>query len=207
MPDASRASDQMVDSLFDDISGVILAGGKSSRYGRNKALEKIDGISLIERVAGVMGSVFEHLIIITNTPDEYAFLNIPMHGDFIRGLGPIGGIYTGLSVIHNTSGFFVACDMPLLNQDLIRYMTNKRAGFDVVVPRINGMIETLHAVYAKGCIPAVKRLIASKEYQTIRMFSELSVCYVERDEIRRFDPGLESFVNINRPQELRRLNN
>lgn len=196
----------MGDSLFDDISGVILAGGKSSRYGRNKALEKIDGVSLIERVVRVMGSVFEHLIIITNTPDEYAFLNIPMHGDVIRDLGPIGGIYTGLSVIHNTSGFFVACDMPLLNQDLIRHMTNKRAGFDVVVPRINGMIETLHAIYGKGCIPAIKKLIGSREYQMIRIFKQLSVCYVEEDEIRSFDPGLESFVNINRPQELRRLN-
>jgi molybdopterin-guanine dinucleotide biosynthesis protein A len=207
MPGASKVSDQMEASLFNDISGVILAGGKSSRYGKNKALEKIDGVPLIERVVSVMGSVFEHLIVITNTPDDYGYLNLPMYGDLIRGLGPIGGIYTGLSVIPNNFGFFVACDMPLLNQGLIRHMTENRAEFDVVVPRIKGMMETLHAIYGKGCVPAIKNLIASGEYQTVRIFKDLSVRYIDEDEIRSIDPGLRSFININRPQELRRLYN
>lgn len=205
MPGASKVSDQRASFLFDDISGVILAGGKSSRYGKNKALEKIDGVPLIERVVSVMGSVFEHLIVITNTPDDYGYLNLPMYGDLVRALGPIGGIYTGLSVIPNNSGFFVACDMPLLNQGLIRHMAENRAEFDVVVPRIKGMMETLHAIYGKGCVPAIKSLIASGEYQTVRIFKDLSVRYIDEDEIRIIDPGLRSFININRPQELRRL--
>ena len=99
-----------------DVTGVILAGGKSLRYGRNKALVKIDGIPLIERVINVMGSLFRHLILITNTPHEYSYLKLPMHEDLIKGLGPLGGIFTALMTIRNEAGFFVACDMPHLNQ-------------------------------------------------------------------------------------------
>ena len=91
------------------ITGVILAGGKSSRYGRNKALVDLDGIPLSHRVVRVMTTIFKELLLITNTPHEYAFLQLPMHEDKIKGLGPLGGIYTGLEVIPDEAGFFVAC--------------------------------------------------------------------------------------------------
>jgi len=73
------------------------------------------------------------------------------------------------------------------------------------VPRVSGMVEALHALYDRGCLPAIKRLIDSRQYQTLRIFNEVSVRYVEEVEIRSFDPDLGSFININRPQELRRL--
>jgi molybdenum cofactor guanylyltransferase len=194
-------------TVYKDVTGVILAGGKSSRYGTNKALAKINGIPLIEKVIRVMGSLFQDLVLITNTPDEYAYLELPMYEDLIKGLGPIGGIYTALNSIKNDAGFFVACDMPFLNPDLIRHLVGIRGDFDVVVPEISGKMETLHALYAGRCIPAVRRLIDLHEYQTIRCFSEVSVRYVKEEEIRRFDPKLESFFNVNRPEELGRLNN
>lgn len=185
-----------------DISGVILAGGKSRRYGRNKALVNIDGIPLIERVVRVMQSVFQDLILITNTPDEYAYLKLPMHEDLIKGLGPLGGILTGLTAISSDAGFFVACDMPFLNRELIYYMVEKREGFDVVVPRVSEQMETLHAIYSRACLPAIRRLVNSHEYQTLRFFPEVSVRYIEEDEIRSFDPELRSFFNVNSPQEV-----
>jgi len=205
MPVVSKDSDNKGTPLIKDVTGIILAGGKSTRYGKNKALVDIDGLSLIERVIGVMRTIFQDIILITNTPDEYAHLALPMHGDLIKGLGPIGGVYTGLSVITHEAGFFVACDMPLLNRDLIRYIIESRDHFDVVVPRVSGMVEALHALYDRGCLPAIKRLIDSRQYQTLRIFNEVSVRYVEEVEIRSFDPDLGSFININRPQELRRL--
>ena len=110
MPVVSKVSNYNNNS-FKDVSGVILVGGKSSRYGSNKALAKLDGVPLIERVIGIMGRVFENLILITNTPDEYAHLGLPMHEDLVKGLGPIGGLYTGLTVMPDDAGFFVACDM------------------------------------------------------------------------------------------------
>jgi len=187
---------------FTDISGVILAGGKSRRYGKNKALVKIDGTPLIERVVRVMQSVFQDLILITNTPNEYAYLKIPMYEDLIKGLGPLGGILTGLTAISSEMGFFVACDMPALNRELICYMVEKSEGFDVVVPRMYGKMETLHAIYSRGCLPAIRKLINSHEYQTLRFFSEVSVRYIEEDELRYFDPELRSFFNVNSPQEV-----
>ena len=188
--------------IYKDITGVILAGGKSSRYGTNKALARINGIPLIEKVIGVMGSLFQNVVLITNTPDEYAYLELPMYEDLIKGLGPIGGIYTALHSIKKDAGFFVACDMPFLNADLIRYMVELRDDFDVVIPEISGKLEPLHALYVGRCIVPVKRLVDLRQYQIFRFFPEVSVRHVKEDEIRRFDPEFKSFFNINRPEEL-----
>ena len=92
--------------------------------------------------------------------------------------------------------------MPYLSGSLIRYMVGRSRGFDVVVPRISGMIEALHGVYGKGCLPAIRNLIESRTYQVIRLLPNVSVRYVEEDEIRRHDPGLKSFFNINKPGDL-----
>lgn len=184
-----------------DITGVILAGGKSSRYGSNKALVRIEGIPLIERVTAVMQSLFEHVFLITNTPEAYAYLGFPMYEDLIKGLGPLGGIYTALTVISNGGGFFVPCDMPFLNPYLIRHMVEIRGNYDAVVPKISEKTEALHALYCKACLPAVKKLIDRREYQIFRFFPEISVRYVEEAEIREFDLQLRSFLNINRPEE------
>ncbi len=189
-----------------DVSGVVLAGGISSRYGKNKALVEFHGIPLIERVLGVMRPIFRHVIIITNTPDKYSYLKLPMYQDIIKGLGPLGGIFTGLQVIPN-SGFFVGCDMPFLNQGLIRHMVEIKADFDLVVPRISGYMEALHSLYGRGCERKIESLINSGIYQVFRFFNEVSVRYVDEDEVRMFDPDLRSFLNINSPEALNDFDN
>ena len=190
---------------IDYVSCVILAGGKSSRYGKNKAFEKVNDIPLIEKVITAMGAVFQELIIITNTPHEYSHLRLPLYKDLIEGLGPLGGVFTGLSAISKDAGLFVACDMPSLNGKLLRHMAGYKDDFDVVVPRISGQVEALHALYRKTCLGAVRRLIDSRQYQVFRFFPEVSVRYVDEDEIRRFDPELRSFLNVNTPQELQEI--
>ncbi len=184
------------------ITGLILAGGKSTRFGKNKALVELDGIRLIERVIRVMGSVFQRLIILTNSPHEYSYLNLPMVEDSIKGLGPIGGLYTGLESISDDAGFFVACDMPFLSESLIRHMVEIRDDFNVVLPKIDWKIEALHGLYTKSCLPTIKELIDSHEYQVIRFFPKVHVKYLGENEIREFDPQLKSFFNINKPNEL-----
>jgi len=195
----------MGDGFIKGVSGVILAGGKSSRYGRNKALVNVDGIPLIKRVLRVIEPLFPSIVLITNTPETYAFLNLPMFEDRIKGLGPLGGILTGLEVISEDAGFFVACDMPFLNSDLIRYLANVRHGFDVVVPTFAGKFEALHALYTKNCLSEIEQLIHDGIYQTIQLLQSVSVRYVEESEIRRFDPELSSFSNINKPEELAKM--
>jgi molybdopterin-guanine dinucleotide biosynthesis protein A len=107
---------------LEGVTGVILAGGKSTRYGTNKAFAEVHGTKLIERVVQTMERLFERLLLVTNTPHEYAYLKLPMEEDIIKGLGPIGGIHTGLETISDEAGFFVACDMPYLNENLLRHM-------------------------------------------------------------------------------------
>ena len=194
------------DTLIKDVSGLILAGGESSRYGKNKALVNINGIPLIQRVSRVMQSIFQEVILITNTPNEYSFLNLPMYKDLIKGLGPVGGLFTGLTRMVNESGFLVGCDMPFLNGELIRHIVEIRDDCDVIVPRISGMLEPLHALYSKGCLPAIRKLIDSRKYQIFQFFSEVSVKYVDEDFIRRFDPEIRCFYNINEPQQLNNIN-
>ncbi len=185
-----------------DVTGVVLAGGKSSRFGINKALIEINGSRLIDRVTGLLSPIFKRTILITNSPQEYSYLGLPIYEDLIRGLGPIGGILTGLENIHDEAGFFIACDMPFVNEDLIRYMVSVRSGFDAVVPKIDWKMEPLHALYTKGCLPVIKGLIASGIYQTIKSFDKVNVRYVDEAEIRANDPQMRSFLNVNRPEEL-----
>ncbi|RLB18862.1 MAG: molybdenum cofactor guanylyltransferase [Deltaproteobacteria bacterium] len=201
----SKNTDNSQTGLHEDIIGVILAGGKSTRYGRNKALEQIQGRPLIEHVIQVMSCLFKDIMLMTNTPDEYAYLGLPMVEDIIKGLGPIGGIYTALKVMDKEAGFFLACDMPCLSRDLIRYIVSIRDDFDVVVPRVGWKIEALHGIYGKRCIRPIERNIDKGIYQVIRVFQDVSVRYVEEEEIRKFDPDLRSFLNVNSPEELRRI--
>ena len=184
------------------VTGVVLAGGKSSRFGRNKALVEINGIRLIERIIRIMGSIFENLVIVSNTPGVYDYLQIPIYEDIKKGLGPIGGIHTGLEVIKNNAGFFVACDMPFINEKLIRHIVEIKNDFDAVVPRIDWKLEALHSLYTKSCIPAIKELIQSGELQTIKSYNMINVRYVDEEELRAIDPELRSFLNINRPGDL-----
>lgn len=182
---------------------MILAGGKSSRFGANKAFADVNGRHLINRVIDIMGSVFEELIIITNDPEEYSSLGLPMHEDLIKGLGPLGGIYTGLVKMPEDLGFFVACDMPFLNQGLIRHITETMCDdIDAVVPKIDWKMEPLHSLYSKTCLTAIKGLIDSGECMINRFFQRIRVRFLKEDEVSRHDPLLRSFFNINRPDEL-----
>lgn len=193
--------------LIEDITAVILAGGKSSRFGSNKALAKFKGIRLIERVTDVLSTIFTKLIIITNSPIEYSYLNIPLYQDLIEGLGPIGGIYTGLDAMDNDWAFFCACDMPFINEDLVRHITEVKNGYDAVVPKVDWKMEPLHALYSKKCLPFIKKLILAEEYQTVKSFKNINVKFVEEDEIKRFDPLLRAFLNVNKQDELEKITN
>lgn len=185
-----------------NVTGVILAGGKSSRFGRNKAFIPIDGTPLIERVVMVMESVFVHRLLVTNTPEEYAYLGLPMVQDLIKGIGPLGGIYTGLETISDDAGFFLACDMPCLNAPLLSHMVHLWEGHDAVVPRINRMVEPLHALYAKTSIGPLKEVLESGFRDIRELFSRIKVRYVEEETLRGFEPDLRCFANVNRPEDV-----
>jgi molybdopterin-guanine dinucleotide biosynthesis protein A len=128
-----------------------------------------------------------------------------MYQDLVKGLGPLGGIYTALKCISTGAGFFVACDMPRLNPALISHMAGIADDHDAVVPRVEWKLEALHAIYRRTCLPAVEGVISKHQYQIIRFFDAISIRYVDEVEIRKFDPGLRSFFNINRPEDMKKL--
>jgi molybdopterin-guanine dinucleotide biosynthesis protein A len=188
--------------LLEVVTGFILLGGKSSRYGSNKAFVEIDGVRLLDRVVAVMTSIFQHVVLLTNTPEEYAYLHMPMVEDLVKGFGPMGGIYTGLTTLSGEAGFFVACDMPFLRESLIRHMVDVRKDFDAVVPRVDWMLEPLHALYLKKCLPVFHEAIQRSQHQIVKCLAGMRVRYVDEEELRLWDPDLRSFFNINKPQDL-----
>jgi len=123
--------------------------------------------------------------------------------DIYPGKGPLGGIYTGLATSDSVHNLVVACDMPFLNQALLRYMIQLSANFDLVVPRWDGMVEPLHAVYSKSCQAPIESLLKQGVLNIAKLFTLVKVRYVEADEIDRFDPKHLSFFNINTEADLK----
>ena len=189
----------------DDITAVILAGGSSERYGQNKAFLEIGGIRLIDLVAGQMKNIFKRVILVTNQKRDYEYLKIPIVEDLVKGLGPIGGIYTGLMSIADKAGFFIACDMPFINKRLVRYMVDIRDNHAAVVPLVANEIEPLHAIYTRACLGPIRSLIDSKRYQIKLFYDHISVRYVKEDEISRFGSPSRAFLNINTVDELAKI--
>ena len=125
--------------------------------------------------------------------------------DLYPGKGPLGGIYTGLLASESSHSLVVACDMPFLNIELLRYMIGLCQDFDVVVPRVGEeKLEPLHAIYSKNCLDSMKTLLEQNQLKIDRFFNTVNVRYIERAECQKFDPELLTFFNINSQSDLKR---
>ena len=191
-----------------DISCIVLAGGKGLRLGRDKALEAVGNKSLLQRVVSNL-SLFNRDIIIVTAGEQSLpqFVDYPKSRivpDTYPGKGVLGGIYTGLAASDSFYNLVVACDMPFLNHDLLRYMIQLSPSFDVVVPRLGNMVEPLHAVYSKNCLTSAESLLKQGNLSITELFTLVKVRYVEAEEIDRFDPKHLSFFNINTEADLNR---
>jgi molybdopterin-guanine dinucleotide biosynthesis protein A len=143
----------------------------------------------------------DDLIVVTNDVARYEPLALPARlvADERSGEGSLMGLYTGLKVARYPYALAVACDMPFLSLRLLRYMVSVAHGNDVVIPRVGGYLEPLHAVYSKDCLPAMARLLAEGQRQIIAFFDQVRVRYVEQPDVDRLDPDHLSFVNVNTP--------
>src|SRR5690606_7435248 len=113
------------------------------------------------------------------------------------GEGSLMGVYSGLAAARYPFALAVACDMPFLQPALLRYLLGLAPGHDVVIPRLGGLLEPLHAVYARTCLPAMAGLLAQGRRRIIAFFDQVRIRYVDEPEIDRFDPQHLSFLNIN----------
>jgi molybdopterin-guanine dinucleotide biosynthesis protein A len=189
------------------MTSIILAGGKSSRLGRNKALQVIGGKSLIQWVVDRLAMLSTEIIIVTARGEaipSYSTVEIKTVADIYPGKGPLVGIYSGLVSSSSSRAVVVGCDTPFLSVSLLEYMTQICSKYDVVVPRIEDKLEPLCAVYSKNCSGPIQGLLEQNELRIDKLFSMVKVKYVEEDEINRFDPEHLSFFNINSQADLDR---
>ncbi len=185
-----------------NISAVIMAGGRSLRMGQDKALLKIGHLTTVEFQLQRLSPLFKEIILSTNAPGRFTALGIPAVPDLIPGRGPLGGIYTALTRVGNPYMFAIACDMPLINPELIQYMKERCEGYDVTVPETERGLEPLHAIYSRDCIPAIKKQLDSKgSGRVISFFPEVRVRVITKEEISKIKGGPDAFLNFNTPED------
>jgi molybdopterin-guanine dinucleotide biosynthesis protein A len=187
------------------VTGVIQAGGKSARMGGEpKALLELGGRRIIERVLDAVAPVVDDVLIVTNTPALYAFLGVPMVPDAYPDHGSLGGIFSGLAAASGEAAFTVACDMPFLHPPVARLVLARAGQADVVVPRVGGQLETLHALYAKACLPSIETRLKAGRLKIVELFEDVSVVEIAEDDVARLRAPEVVFLNVNTPQDLAR---
>lgn len=187
------------------ITGIILAGGKSSRMGRDKAFLEYLGKPLIEKSLEELRSVFSEVIISTNSPERFQRYGEKKVTDLYPGCGPLSGLQSGLQAAHFDYSFFVACDMPFIDPEVIRFLAGYCGKHDVIVPEVDGVLHPLHAYYHKNCLPLITEYLEKKSFKIIDFYPKCAVRIVREEEFRSFPQVARSLKNANTDQEWREL--
>ncbi len=184
------------------VTGIILAGGTSHRMGQDKALVLLHGRPLICHVVEALKKACDRILIVAQKQQDLSFSGIPVVHDIIPGFGALMGIYTGLKNAGTKYILVAACDMPFIQPSVLRCLTTRAGDVDLVVPRINGYLEPLLAVYSKRCIGPIEKMIRCSEKCIYDFFSEVNVLEIQQKELQLLDPECRSFINLNTPHEL-----
>jgi molybdopterin-guanine dinucleotide biosynthesis protein A len=188
------------------VSGVIMAGGASQRLGRNKALERIGGKTLIERVVDSLAPLTTEVLVVVGRPEQAAALHLPswvrVVSDRYPGRGSLGGIFSGVGASAEPWSLVVACDMPFLNRELLRHLIGESSDVDAVIPRLGDKPEPLHALYSKACLASMEAMLRAGQLKIAPLFEAVRVRYVDEGTIDRIDPRHLSFFNINTQADL-----
>jgi molybdopterin-guanine dinucleotide biosynthesis protein A len=186
-------------------SGVtiaVMAGGKSTRMGTDKAFVQLKGKPMIEHVLERVQGLGEETILIANEPEKYSYLSLPIFGDIYVNCGPLGGLHTALYHAQFPYVLVVACDMPWLNPQLLAYMLSLRQSADAIVPRWSKFPEPLHAVYGRQCLVPIETNLQSRNLKLISFYAQVNVRFLDQTVISAFDPKGRSFSNVNTPEDL-----
>ena len=190
-------------------AGIVLAGGRSTRLGRDKASEILLERSLLQRVVERLDGLVDEIVVVKAEGQELpaTVTNTPVRvvEDAYPGTGPLGGIYTGLVATEASAVVAVACDMPLLKPELLRELLRLLPGHDLVAPIKEALPEPLCTAYAKTCVEVIRRKLEAGEYKASGYFDEVNALLLEPDTWQEFDPQGLSFLNINREDDLHRV--
>lgn len=185
----------------DDVSAIILGGGKSSRMGRPKALLLFDGEPLIVHIVRTLKSLFTDIVIVAAPGQELPSLSVTLVHDEEAYQGPVAGIYYGLKAASREVGFVTSCDVPFLNLSLISYLIAQIVDYDVVVPYWEDRLQPLHAVYRRSVAPLLQEQLEHGELRPISLYKNVRTREILEGEIRGFDPDGMSFLNMNTPED------
>jgi len=182
---------------MNNITAVILAGGKSTRMKQDKALVKINDISLLDHQIALLSPIFENILISSNI--EYSN-EINFIKDIYKDKGPIGGIYSILQNIKADKAFVIAVDMPFVSQEIIYTLIENNKNFDITIPIINNEIEPTCAIYSKNCIKTIEKQIKNNNNRLSDFIKNCKTNYTE------FNTGfLKNFINLNTPNDIKNL--
>lgn len=145
--------------MYDDITAIILSGGKSSRMGTNKSFLKIGNKTVIERMHDLLQSMFNNVILITNEPDDYKFLGVPIYEDIFRHRGPLAGIHSGLKHSKTNINFIISCDLPLMTKEMINYLMEYKTNKLITVAKADGFIQQLAGKYSEKCLSPSEKIL------------------------------------------------
>jgi molybdopterin-guanine dinucleotide biosynthesis protein A len=191
--------------MSDKVTGFILAGGQSRRMGSEKPLLEVGGTPLVERVARAVAPCVAELVVVTNRPELYGFLGRPTIPDTWTGRGPLGGIHAALKHLRGSAALIVAGDYPFLAEAAIARLAREKPGGGVVLPRIEGMLHPLCAVYGSGALGAVEEALGAGELM-VRSFVERlhDRKFLDETEFGGREAAGRIFMNVNTPDDLRR---
>ncbi len=193
------------------LTGLILAGGKSSRFGSDKASATLHGRPLLQWVASALEPVCSALVVVRaagqRLPDIDVRIPVTIADDQYEARGPLAGLVSGFPHVATEYCFAVSCDAPLLRPELVAHLAAMAPGFDIVCPYLEeGFAEPLTAVYrASACLPAFRRSVENDVLKIVAAYDALRVRKVTASEVREADPDLRSFVNANRPEALAQI--
>jgi len=187
------------------MTGLLLAGGKSRRMGRDKRFLELGGRTLLQRSLSVLEGLFDEVIVsVAETFPDLEGLRAKVVVDLFPDCATMGGLYSGLSGATHPRVFAAACDMPFLADSVIRRMADLGRDADVVMVRLANGLQPMHAMYSKACLPHLERMLHAKNLrvQDLVSVSDLSVMILSEEDVRETDPQLLSFLNVNQPADL-----
>jgi len=187
-----------------EVTGVLLAGGKSRRMGEDKRHLVVGEQTLLERGLAVLRSIFQDVLVVIAQDSPSLGVDARVVRDQVPDCGSLGGLYTGLIQATTPWIFAVACDMPFVNPAVIAQFTNRRGATDIVMAKLAGQLHPMHALYGKRCVPLVEQMIQARrlKVQGIVSQSSLRVQYVTEEDLFTLDPSYRSFYNVNTVAEL-----
>lgn len=187
------------------VSGIVLAGGLSSRMGRDKTLLLYNNETLIQRTVRKLRTVVDEIIIASNNTAKFSLPGITEVPDTYPGVGPLGGMHAGLIACKYRHAFIVSCDMPLLSERLAMYLLEHRQGYDVVIPEIYNRMEPLCAVYSTECIKPIEQCLKTGISRVTGFYHEVRVNKIDETKVSLIGNHQEMFYNLNTPQDLNKL--